>query len=78
MQLNKNFYNDVIKPANPNVLMDFDKKDDQKFWMELKGKDKKGKIVTNGKVAMIVEVVPKKHALKNVVGKARDNPNHSP
>ena len=78
LHLNKNYYNDVIKPANPNVVMDFDKKDDQRFWMSLRGKDKKGKIVSNGKVCLIVEVLPKKHAEKNVVGKARDNPNHSP
>lgn len=78
LHYNKNYFNDVVKPNNPNVKIEFDKKDDQRMWMELKGKDKKGKIVTNGKVALIVEVVPKKHAEKNVVGKARDNPNHSP
>ena len=39
---------------------------------------KTGKIESNGEVKMQVDVLPYGTAEKNPVGKARDNPNHSP
>merc|ERR1711924_280644 len=46
--------------------------------MGLMGKNKEGKIECTGQVRMQVNVLPISHAEKNPVGKARDNPNHSP
>ena len=48
------------------------------FWVTLHGKDKNGKIEPKGEVRLTVDCVPQEFADKNEVGKARDNPNHSP
>ena len=41
-------------------------------------KNKEGKMVKAGQISIKVDIMPKSHAEKNPVGKARDNPNHSP
>lgn len=55
-----------------------DDKDPNKFWLKLMGKNKDGKIECTGQFRLSVNVLPISHAEKNPVGKARDNPNHSP
>jgi hypothetical protein len=77
INLGKKYYEDVLKVANPSLKMEFDKSDDSKIWLPMINK-KDGKIVTNGFVRVQIDVLPKSHAEKNPVGKARDNPNHSP
>lgn len=81
LQLNKKYYNDVLKPkyaADKKYKLDFDPKDDNKIWLQLWGKNSKGKTEKRGKVAIKVDIVPQESADKNPVGKARDTPNHSP
>ena len=42
-------------------------------------KDKEtGRLESNGKVALQIDVLPIEYAEKNKVGKAREEPNHSP
>ena len=77
INLSKKYYEDVLKPANPTLKMEFDKTDDSKIWLPMNSK-KDGKAVVNGKVRVQIDVLPQSHADKNPVGKARDNPNHSP
>ena len=68
----------MLKPKKYQVL-EFDKKDKSRFWLNLKMKDPKtNKIVPRGRVKVQVDVLPASVATKNPVGKARDNPNHSP
>jgi hypothetical protein len=78
MTLNKKFYEKVLKPLKINLEMCKD--DDNRFWLPLEYKDPKkgGKIVTNGKVKVQIDVLPKEMAEQNRVGKAREEPNHSP
>jgi len=57
---------------------EFDSSDKNTFWMKLFTKDKDGNIDCNGQVRMRIDVFPKEKAEKNPVGKARDEPNHSP
>lgn len=79
LTLSKGYYKDVLK-QNPNFksTLDFNKEDDNKFWMTFKSKDKKGQIEKAGKVQMRIDIVPQEYADKNQVGKAREEPNHSP
>ena len=57
----------------------FDDDHDSRFWLKLRARDAEtGKEVTNGRVKVQVDVLPVALADKNPVGKARDNPNHSP
>ena len=77
INLNKRYYEEVLKPQNKNLQLEFDKNDDTKIWLHLMNK-KEGKMVKHGSVRVQIDVVPKTHADKNPVGKARDNPNHSP
>jgi len=75
--LNKTYYNDVLLKKNPKLKLEFDKEDDKKVWLPMQTK-KDGKIVTRGYVRVQIDLMPKSHAEKNPVGKARDSPNHSP
>ena len=77
VNLNKKYYNDVLKPNDPNLKLNFELEDSSKIWLDLMGK-KDGKVVNNGQVRVQIDIVPQSHADKNPVGKARDNPNHSP
>ena len=45
--------------------------------MKAKNREK-NRIVANGKVQIQIDVLPMYQAIKNPVGKARDDPNHSP
>lgn len=78
MCLNKKFYESVLKPLKINL--EIDPEDPNRFWMPLEYKDPKkgGKIIQNGKVKMQIDVLPADQADLNKVGKARDQPNHSP
>lgn len=60
------------------MKLTFDGEDPNKFWIQLWAKNKKGKMEKRGMVAFKVDVLPAETAKKNPVGKARDNPNHSP
>lgn len=62
---------------DPTLKLDFDKEDNKKVWLPMEKVDK-GKIVNCGYVKCQIDVLPKDQAEKNPVGKARDNPNHSP
>lgn len=42
------------------------------------GKDDNGKISCTGRVRLQIDIVPIELAVKNPVGKARNEPNHSP
>ena len=44
----------------------------------MRAKNKDGKIETRGQVRLQIDILPAGVADKNPVGKARDNPNHSP
>ena len=78
LTLNEAYYNDVLKPQKFQPL-EFDDDNPSRFWLKLRAKDAKtGKEVVNGKVKIQVDVFPIALAEKNPVGKARDNPNHSP
>lgn len=49
--LNKSYYNDVMKKNDPNLNLEFDPEDDNKFWLKIINKNKEtGKIETNGRV----------------------------
>ena len=79
LALNKSYYEEAMeadmKTENKPV---FDKSEPNKFWLKLMGKNKQGKIDCQGQFRLMVNVLPISHAEKNPVGKARDNPNHSP
>jgi hypothetical protein len=76
--LNKSYYNDVLKPNNFQKV-EFDAKDNSRFWMTMQAKDPKtGKVENHGKVKVQIDVLPADQADKNAVGKARQEPNHSP
>lgn len=77
INLSRKYYEDVLKVANPSLKMEFDKADDSKIWLPMINK-KDGKTVINGYVRVQIDILPKSHAEKNPIGKARDNPNHSP
>lgn len=57
--LNKKYYDEVLKPAKPEVAMDFDKDDDNTFWLNLIQKNNEGKVVVGGKVRVRVDIIPK-------------------
>lgn len=78
LTLNKKYYDDVLSKADKNLKLKFDAEDDNKFWVGLLSKNKEGKIESRGDVRVQIDVVPIDSAKKNPVGKARDNPNHSP
>ena len=67
----------MISPANPDMKLKFDTSDPSKIWLPMQAK-KDGKIISNGEVRVQIDVLPKDMADKNPVGKARDQPNHSP
>jgi hypothetical protein len=77
LQLNKEYYEGVLKKQNPNLKMEFDKSDASKIWLPMMTK-KDGKMIQRGSIRVQIDILPKTHADKNPVGKARDNPNHSP
>ena len=78
--INKEYYDKVLKDKYPELGMKFkDSTNPSTFWLTLHGKDKKtNKIEQKGEVRLTVDVIPQEFADKNEVGKARDNPNHSP
>jgi hypothetical protein len=81
LSLNKKYYEeamkDEIKSENkPEFVKDND--DDNKFWLKLMGKGDDGQVSCHGQFRLQVNILPLGHAEKNPVGKARDNPNHSP
>ena len=78
LTLNKRYYDEVMSKADKNMKLKFDDDDDNKFWVGLMSKNKAGKIESRGDVRVQIDVVPIDMAIKNPVGKARDNPNHSP
>ena len=55
-----------------------DNDDENKFWLKLMGKGEGGQVACHGSFRIRVDILPLGHAEKNPVGKARDNPNHSP
>lgn len=76
--LNKNYYEHVLKPNNFQKV-EFDPKDESRFWMTMLAKDPEtGAIKQHGKVKVQIDVLPADQADKNKVGKAREEPNHSP
>jgi hypothetical protein len=78
LTLNKSYHKDVLEPQKFQPLT-FDSDDDNRFWLKLRAKNAEtGKEEINGKVKIQVDVLPVGTADKNPVGKARDNPNHSP
>ena len=48
-----------------------DWKDENSFWIQLTGKDEKGKMEKTGKVRIQVDIIPKDYAEMNKVGEAR-------
>mmetsp|Transcript_12511 Transcript_12511/g.21058 ORF Transcript_12511/g.21058 Transcript_12511/m.21058 type:complete len:141 (+) Transcript_12511:1163-1585(+) len=78
MTLNKKYFEETVKPLNPNMSLKFDSSNPNRFWVQLKQKDAKGKLVVMGQVLVQVDVLLKDQAKTNPVGKARDQPNHSP
>lgn len=78
LSLNKKYYEDVLSKADKNLKLKFDREDDNKFWVGLFAKNKEGKIESRGDVRVQIDILPVDQADKNPVGKARDNPNHSP
>lgn len=79
LALNKTYYEEAMKDGmkteNKPV---FEKDEPNKFWLKLMGKNKEGKLDCKGQFRLQINVLPIGHAEKNPVGKARDNPNHSP
>ena len=75
--LNKKYYEDVILKNKPDSKMKFGTSDPNKFWLPMQAK-KDGKIISNGEVRVQIDILPRDLAEKNPVGKARDQPNHSP
>lgn len=81
MQLNKKYYNDVLESGDPlkKEKIEFDPDDASRFWLNMKVKDKDSHDEkVRGKVKMQIDVMPIELAEKNKVGKAREQPNHSP
>lgn len=78
---NNKYFEEVMEnlnTGNKDNKPKFDKGEPDKFWLKLMGKTESGKIECTGQVRLQVNVLPISHAEKNPVGKARDNPNHSP
>lgn len=78
MTLNKKYWKHVESLNAGTQNLEFDADDDNTFWVTTLAKNKQGKIEPSGKVRIRVDVVPKDKATKTPVGKARDEPNHSP
>ena len=80
IQLNQKYFQEVMEKQEKHMsTIHFDKEDKSKFWMNLMHKDPEtGKLESHGEVKMQIDVLPVEHAEKNKVGKAREEPNHSP
>lgn len=79
LTLCKDYYDSAMATTDKSENKpNFDKEDQNKFWLKLMGKDENGKIDCTGEVRLQINVLPISFAEKNSVGKARDNPNHSP
>jgi hypothetical protein len=52
--VNKKYYNDYMKEKGYN----FTYKDDNSFFVEIKGADKTGAIKTNGKIRCQIDILP--------------------
>ena len=78
MGFNKNFY-DELKQSHGFPDIKFNSEDSKKFWLDMKFKESQsGKETINGKIQVQIDVFPAEAANKNPVGKARQEPNHSP
>ena len=53
-------------------------KDDSSFWVDVKGRNDKGQVESNGKVRLLIDVMPFGYAEQNKVGEARNEPNVNP
>ena len=78
MGLNKKYYDEVLKDQEGFQPLEFDDKDKSRFWLKIRSKGKDGEIEDNGKVMVQIDVMPADQANKAPVGKAREQPNHSP
>jgi len=80
MQYNEMYHQSIQKEKDKHLSkLKFDDKDKSRFWMTLKHKDAdSGQIKNRGEVAVQIDVLPVEIAEKNKVGKAREEPNHSP
>lgn len=76
ISVTKEYYNNNLKSKWPNVKVKF--KDNQTFWIDVRGKNDEGKIEFNGRVRIQIDILPIDTAEKNKVGKCREDPNHSP
>lgn len=77
LTLNETYYEDVLKPRKFQKLH-FDSAINDSFWLDMKAKDSNGRLEKNGRVRIRIDVLPIVKAEKNSVGKARNDPNHSP
>jgi len=82
LTFSKKFYEDDYLAAGGSKSISktgFDKKDDSQIWLDIRYKDPEtGKESIRGKVKVQIDVFPADQADKNPVGKARQEPNHSP
>lgn len=62
MSLTQDYYDEYLKPECGMDGLTFDKEDKKQFWVELTGKDENGKIVSNGRLKMTIDILPKKDA----------------
>lgn len=79
LTLNKKYYSN----ENPKVLprgerLEFDVQDPETFWLPMMYSDGQNDEQKRGKVRMRIDVLPISDAQRNKVGKAREQPNHSP
>jgi len=58
LSMNKKYYTDVLKKKYPQMKLEFDSEDPNKFWIQLWAKNKKGKLEKRGMVAMKVDIYP--------------------
>ena len=54
ISLNKNYFEKQLKPQGKK--MNF--KDDSSFWVDVKGRNDKGQVESNGKVRLLLDVMP--------------------
>lgn len=77
--MNKLYYDSVLANNARNQKLDFDSSDSSRFWVPMRYKNRQThREEVRGQVKIQVDVLPIDYAIKNKVGKARDEPNHSP
>lgn len=77
VSLNKRYYEDYLKNAFPDYTKLTFNSDGQSFSVELFSKEG-DKMVSNGKLRLQIDVLPKAEADKNKVGEAQSEPNVNP